>query len=165
MEARLRQNLDCSLPVLWRIGLILLLFPITAKAQQPAPPASDTLRLSDILHTMPLFPGGTKKMARIIEENMRYPKTARKDRVGGRVVVQFMVDTTGAVVDIQTVERVREDIDQEAMRLISLLKGWTPGTIDGKKVRVQYQLPLNFYPDNKWKKAYLEAKAKEGIAH
>ncbi len=104
-------------------------------------------------------------MKSIIEENMQYPKSARKDRVGGRVVVQFVIDTTGDVADIRTVESVREDIDQEAMRLISLLKGWTPGTMDGKKVRVQYQLPLNFYPDNKWKKAYLEAKAKEGIAH
>ncbi|MBK6949548.1 MAG: energy transducer TonB [Haliscomenobacter sp.] len=104
-------------------------------------------------------------MKSIIEENMQYPKSARKDRVGGRVVVQFVIDTTGDVADIRTVESVREDIDQEAMRLISLLKGWTPGTMDGKKVRVQYQLPLNFYPDNKWKKAYQEAKAREGIAH
>lgn len=104
-------------------------------------------------------------MKSIIEENMHYPKSARKDRIGGRVVVQFTIDTSGVVADIQVVEGVRKDIDQEAMRLISLLKGWTPGTMDGKKVRVQYQLPLNFYPDNKWKKAYLEAKAKEGKAH
>lgn len=142
--------------------LSLVLFPLFATGQQPVPPASDTLRLSDILHTMPRFPGGDKRMAHIIKENMHYPKSARKDRVGGRVVVQFVVDTTGAVAAVQVVESVREDIDQEAMRLISLLKGWTPGTMDGKKVRVQYQLPLNFYPDNKWKKAYLEAKEKEG---
>ncbi|MBK6949977.1 MAG: TonB family protein [Haliscomenobacter sp.] len=71
-------------------------------------------------------------MKALAEEIRQYPKSARKDQFGGRVVVQFVIDTTGDVADIRTVESVREDIDQETMRLISLLKGWTPRN-DGRK--------------------------------
>jgi hypothetical protein len=60
----------------------------------------------------------------------------------------------GNIMDIKIVKGIRDDIDKEAIRLIGLLNGWTPGTQNGKKVKVVFNLPLYFYPDNKFKRKY-----------
>lgn len=111
----------------------------------------DALKIKE---TLPEFPGGQERMLKILEDSMRYPKDALENRIGGKVVTQFVVDTSGHVVNIRVLQGVRPDLDNEAIRLIGLLDGWTPGTSDGKKVRVQYTLPMTFYPDNRWKKRY-----------
>jgi TonB family protein len=112
---------------------------------------ADTLKIKE---TLPEFPGGKERMMKILEDSMRYPKDALENRIGGKVVTQFVVDTGGHVVNIRVLQGVRPDLDNEAIRLVGLLDGWKPGTSDGKKVRVQYTLPMTFYPDNRWKKRY-----------
>lgn len=101
----------------------------------------------DPLEVAPEFPGGLEALYKIIKNNLQYPPEAMVDNIGGKVVVQFVIDTLGQPTDIVVLEGVRPDIDQEAMRLIGLLKDWKPGMYHGKKVRVRYWLPLNFYPD------------------
>ena len=107
-----------------------------------------------IIETMPEFPGGLKKLHKIIEKNIRYPESAKQERIGGKVLTQFVIDTTGNVTDIKIVEGIREDIDREAIRLVSLLNGWTAATQGGIKVKVMYRLPLTFYPDDRFKREY-----------
>jgi TonB family protein len=112
----------------------------------------DTTRT--VIEVAPTFPGGTQNIYKLIEDNLHYPESALKDKVGGKVFTQFVVDTLGNVINIEVIKGVREDIDNEAMRLIGLLNGWTPGTQDGRKVKVRYVLPLTFFPNNKWKRKY-----------
>lgn len=106
------------------------------------------------VETMPKFSGGEQAIYKIIADSMVYPKLASKDRIGGKVITQFTVDTLGNVTDIKVIKGVREDIDNEAIRLIGLLKNWTPGTQNGKKVKVVFNLPMYFYPDDKFKRKY-----------
>ena len=122
---------------------------------------TDTTKLGDqsfskdhLVEIMPKFPGGEEAIYKIIADSIIYPKLAFKDRVGGKVITQFTVDTMGNIVDIKIVKGIRDDIDKEAIRLIGLLNGWTPGTQNGKKVKVVFNLPLYFYPDNKFKRKY-----------
>lgn len=133
--------------VVWAMILFLSGFGLShpAKAQTNK---MNTVRDSMSTHEMPQFRGGTDNMYSIISEHLNYPKAARKDGVSGRVVVGFIVDTTGTIADIHIREGVRPDIDQEALRLVGLLKNWKPGRIDGKPVRVRYELPLTFLLDN-----------------
>jgi protein TonB len=103
---------------------------------------------------MPKFTGGEQAIYKIISDSMVYPKHASLDRIGGKVITQFTIDTLGNIVDIKIVKGIRDDIDSEALRLIGLLNNWTPGTQNGKKVNVVFNLPLYFYPDDKFKKKY-----------
>lgn len=103
---------------------------------------------SEPLEIAPEFPGGVEALYKVIANNLEYPPEAQKNNIGGRVVVQFVIDTLGQPTKIVVLEGVSPDIDQEAMRLIGLLKDWKPGMYHGKKVRVQYWLPLTFYPDD-----------------
>ena len=133
------------------IFFISFCFAVNVSGQTHDSLPSDTI---SIVEVAPSFPGGLQNMYKIIGDNMRYPESALKDKVGGKVLTQFEVDTLGNVINVEVIQGIRADIDGEAKRLVSLLNGWTPGTQDGKKVRVRYVLPLTFYPNNKWKRQY-----------
>ena len=101
-----------------------------------------------VVDKMPVFVnGGQEGVYKIIADSMVYPKAAKEERVGGKVLVKFKVDTLGKVFDIGIVEGIRPDLDQEAIRLVKLLKKWSPALSKGRKVRVEMKLPLYFFPD------------------
>lgn len=141
--------------------LTLLSLTLCSYTQTTKTTQQDTIEKSNIIETLPEFPGGVEKLYQIIEDSLQYPKSAFQDRIGGRVITQFIVDTTGNVIEIQILKGIRNDIDQEAIRLVSLLNGWTPGTQGGRKVKVRFQLPLTFFPDTKWRKEYKKKEKKK----
>ena len=129
---------------LFLLPFLSLTSPATAQS-----PVQDTAHQAAAIPTMPEFIGGQKRMNAIITENLTYPKAAWKEKVGGRVVVQFVVDKTGKIRDITVIEGIRPDLDAEAVRLVGLLRRWKPGTMDGREVSVRYTLPLTFHPDSR----------------
>jgi protein TonB len=122
--------------------LLTLLFTTPALAQTDS--VDDSPKFFNTIETMPAFPGGTDGMMKVLRENLKYPESALKDGVSGKVLVGFVIDTLGNVGDVKIVRGVREDLDNEAMRVVKLLNGWTPGTQRGTKVKVAYNLPINF---------------------
>ena len=93
---------------------------------------------------MPQFRGGETALMKYLQENIIYPEQAVKDSIQGRVVVQFLVDITGEVGEVKIVRSVREDLDEEVVRLVKTLPKFSPGRICGKAVRVWYTLPVTF---------------------
>lgn len=93
---------------------------------------------------MPQFPGGEAALMKYLQSQIKYPPGAMKDSVQGRVVVQFVVDSTGHVGEIKVVRSVREDLDAEAVRVIKTLPRFAPGRVCGKAVSVWYTLPVTF---------------------
>lgn len=94
--------------------------------------------------TMPEFPGGTTALMQYLVKNMKYPVECMRNGTQGKVIVSFIVDTDGSIKDIELVNSVDKLLDAEAMRLISNMPKWNPGTQRGKPVRVKYTLPINF---------------------
>jgi len=91
---------------------------------------------------MPEFPGGNDSLMAYIGSHMVYPKAAIDDNIYGKVFVTFVVDNTGMVKDVKVMRGVREDLDNEALRVVQSLPIWEPGMQNGKKVNVQYTLPI-----------------------
>ena len=139
--------------------LILCLFSLNAFGQSDSieeQTFDDTTKIFTAVETMPEFlHDGEKGLMKIISESVKYPPLALKDKVGGIVKVQFTVDTTGNVTNIKILQSIREDIDNEAMRVVGLFNGWRPGTQNEKKVRVVYTMRINFWPNDKFKRKYL----------
>lgn len=100
-----------------------------------------TIILTEIF---PEFPGGTAAMLNFLMTNVRYPASALKDKVSGKVTVVCVIDPTGKLTDISVLEGVRQDIDQEAIRVVSLMPEWAPGFQNGKAVPVKYTIPIRF---------------------
>jgi TonB family protein len=97
-----------------------------------------------IVNPMPEFPGGQRKMMEFLNRNLRYPETASKDNIKGKVVLRFSVSAQGEIGNIEVVKSVREDVDNEAIRVIKKMPKWKPGEQHGKPVRVWYTLPISF---------------------
>ena len=99
---------------------------------------------------MPSFPGGDVALMKFIKDNMIYPYEALKNRIEGKVIIQFVVTKTGKVGKVKVARSVNKELDQEAVRLIKMLPDFSPGRNNvGEPVNVWYILPVIFkLPDN-----------------
>ena len=68
--------------------------------------------------------------------------------IQGRVIVQFVINADGSIVDPQVIKPVNPYLDKEALRVVSTMPKWKPGEQDGKKVRVRFTLPVTFRLSN-----------------
>lgn len=105
------------------------------------------------------FPGGRNAIYKIITDSARYSKSAIKDRIGGMVTVDFIIDTFGMVTPEKIHKGIRPDLDNEALRLVKLLNGWTPPSTNGKKTEVFFRLSFLFFPDKAFEKKYRKINA------
>ena len=97
-----------------------------------------------IAETPPEFIGGNDALWKYISKNVKYPKTAKKYEIQGKVLVQFLVSEDGSVTDVKITRGVEKSLDEEAIRVISSMPKWNPGTINGTPVKVKYPLPIVF---------------------
>lgn len=96
----------------------------------------------------PEFKGGRREMYKFIASNVRYPPSAAKRRITGRVEVQFVIEKDGSVGEIKKMNSVHYLLDDEAVRVVKATSGkWIPGMFRGQPVRVYYTLPVSF---NMW---------------
>ncbi len=95
-------------------------------------------------YTSPSFPGGTKALLDYISENTVYPEEARKQNLSGRVVLTFYIEEDGSVSNVKVLKSVHPLLDNEAVRVVSSMPKWTPGTKDGRPVRQRMGLPITF---------------------
>lgn len=80
-----------------------------------------------------------------INKNLYYPKEAYDNSIQGRVLVQFVIDKTGEVTDLNIRTPYQgELLEEEARRIISKLPKFTPGKHNGKTVKVKYGVPISF---------------------
>lgn len=125
------------------IGAALLLLSTTASAQN-----ADTANHSDELFVEyeedPEFSGGLKALYKFIEENMQYPQIAAENCIGGRVYVQFEVDTDGTVQNPKILRDIGGGCGEEALRIVRLMPKWKPGRFYGKVVKTTFNLPIFF---------------------
>ncbi len=100
------------------------------------------------------YPGGTEALMKFIMTNLKYPETCRKEGIQGRVVIKFVVNTDGSIVDMEEVRSPHADLTAEAMRVIKMMPKWTPATVGGKTIRSRFNLPVMFRLDGGKKTQY-----------
>ena len=98
----------------------------------------------DELDQQPEFPNGNEGLVKYLSENIVYPKKALKKSITGRVLVQFIIDKTGKVVDVTVPRSIDKSLDKEAVRVIKAMPNWKPGMKGGQPVKVKYTIPINF---------------------
>lgn len=99
----------------------------------------------EVVENMPQFPnGGMSGLMKYLSENIRYPEAAYKAGTQGRVTVQFVVAKDGSIGHVKIIRGVDPALDAEAMRVISGMPNWKPGTQKGKPVNVKYTVPVMF---------------------
>ena len=105
---------------------------------------ADSNQVFAMVEKMPLFPGGQDGLIAFLAKTIQYPKEAQEKGLQGRVVCSFIVEKDGSLSDTKVIRGIDPSLDQEALRVISVMPKWTPGTQRGKAVRVKYTVPLTF---------------------
>ncbi|HAQ21008.1 MAG TPA: hypothetical protein DCR40_17505 [Prolixibacteraceae bacterium] len=101
-----------------------------------------------MVEEMPEFPGGAEAINPFIKANLQYPEKAVETGITGKVFVNFMISKTGKVENVKVTKSLHPLLDAEAVRVIKLMPDWKPGTQNGEKVDVKFNLPVYFQNPN-----------------
>jgi TonB family protein len=97
---------------------------------------------------MPSYTGGEAEMLKYLQNNVQYPQAAKDHDEEGTVFVDFVIDKTGQVTDVEANDSVNSDVSQllkdESIRVVSSMPKWTPAKEKGKPVDVAYSIPITF---------------------
>lgn len=93
---------------------------------------------------MPVFPGGENAFISYISNNVKYPEEAKKEGISGKVFVSFIVSEAGKVADVKIEKGVCPSLDKESVRVVEGMPEWKPGKQDGKNVKVQLTIPIQY---------------------
>lgn len=114
----------------------------------PPPPALPNVEV------MPEYPGGQTALFSALLKNTHYPAVALQQKLQGKALVSFIVDTDGTVSAVKLERGVNAAagqqaaataLNEEALRVVRELPGkWTPGLNKGKRVAVQFAVPISF---------------------
>ena len=123
------------------MSMMAILSLMTANAQKTVVSQSKQ-NVYDVVEQMPEFPGGMPAMIEFLQTNLKYPSDAKKQNVGGRVLVMFVVETDGTISNVRVAKNVFPSLDAEAVRVVKAMPKWNPGKEKGKPVRVNFSLPI-----------------------
>ncbi|MGI4759163.1 MAG: TonB family protein [Janthinobacterium lividum] len=100
--------------------------------------------------------GGPIAIALAIQQRIRYPKSAARHQLAGKVKVRFTVNTLGEVQQVSIVAGIDEskfegptltavcDLEAAVVQAVYELKHFIPARRDGVVVNFTYQAPLSF---------------------
>ena len=128
-----------------KILFILMLFftmftTVSAQSVQEKPQE----KVYEFIEDMPNFPGGQGELMKYLRNNIKYPAEAQKKKIEGRVIVTFVVNKKGRIIDPTVVRSAHPLLDAEALRVVKRMPKWTPGRMNGEPVNVKYRLPITF---------------------
>jgi periplasmic protein TonB len=92
----------------------------------------------------PRFPGGDQARFYFLRTNIRYPDDAVKAGIQGIVMVVFVIESNGAVSNVEIAKRIGGGCDEEAIRVVKTMPRWEPGKRSGRAVRVLVRMPIVF---------------------
>ena len=111
-------------------------------------PATEVETIQDSIHrvteVMPQYPGGPNEMMRYIQENIKYPQSAKDNKIEGRVYVSFVVEKDGSITNAAVMRGIDKECDAEALRVVASMPKWTPGQHKGEVVRTQFTIPVYY---------------------
>ncbi|RZK46696.1 MAG: energy transducer TonB, partial [Pedobacter sp.] len=96
------------------------------------------------IQSYPEFEGGMKGWAKYMQRNLRYPATAQDNGIQGKVYLTFVVEVDGSITDVTLLKAIGGGCDEEAIRVVSRSPKWKAGMQNNQKVRVRYQMPIQF---------------------
>ena len=93
---------------------------------------------------MPEYPGGQAALRKFLISELKYPAEARAANEVGEVLVGFTVGMDGSISGVRVLKPVSPALNAEAVRVVQMMKYWRPGTRNGKPVRAEMTIPINF---------------------
>jgi periplasmic protein TonB len=124
------------------------------------PPVETTTTIKDIVEIKesnepfltvevnPSFMGGNKEMYKFLAQNLKYPSTAQRANIQGKVFLSFIIEKDGSITAVEALKGIGFGCDEEAIRVMKLMPKWIAGKQNGRNVRVRFTIPVFFKLDN-----------------
>ena len=116
--------------------------------------ANDNDSIYNVVSENAEFPGGAMALSDWLSKNMKYPEECRKQGIQGRVVISFVVNKDGSIVDLETVRSPHPALAEEGLRVVKSMPKWEPAKENGKVVRSRFNIPIMFWLDGGKKTQY-----------
>lgn len=110
----------------------------------PVVEADDDDRIYEMVEENAQFPGGDEACFKWLSEHIKYPSICQEQGVQGRVIVNFVVNRDGTIVDVKTVRSPDPNLTKEAERVVKMMPKWKPARQGNKTVRSRFTLPVMF---------------------
>ena len=108
---------------------------------------SDKVKKDDVSSTLkPLsntnaeFPGGIDQFHTFFMKEYKKPENVNYWKLN--FTLAFAIEKNGSVSFIECSPAVEEPLEKEIIRVLNLCPKWQPGESNGKKVRMQYSVPI-----------------------
>ena len=103
-----------------------------------------TVDMSKVVN--PTFGGGTlDDFAIWVNSQVEYPRSfTRSNTIQRIVLVEFMVNAEGSVVDIHAVFGSNKELNAAAVKAVAKSPKWEPAKYDGKNIAVRLTVPVVF---------------------
>lgn len=102
---------------------------------------------------MPEYPGGKKALREFIASQLRYPQDALEQNIQGTVAVAYEVNDEGRVENIRVVKGLFPSCDEEAVRLVGLLR-YGKAFNHGVRLKANQKLNIHFRLRKEEKKTF-----------
>ena len=141
--------LAVSIVMIYAISCKQVNDPVAPPPPPPPPPPPIEAPVSGdevftVVENMPQFPGGEEARIKYMVESIKYPESAKKEGLQGTVYISFVVEKDGQIADAKVLRGIGKACDAEALRVVSEMPKWIPGTQKGQAVRVQFNMPIKF---------------------
>ena len=80
---------------------------------------------------------------------LKYPASAVQRGIQGTVLVEFVIEKDGKVTGAHVLKGVSDELDAEALKVVSASPKWKPGKVSGNKVRASISIPVEFRLEKK----------------
>jgi len=74
--------------------------------------------------------------------NIKYPRTARRNKTKGTVIVSFVVRPDGTLDSIEIIQSVSKEIDEAVLKVIKNMPRWTPASYRNNVFSTRLTLPI-----------------------
>jgi len=94
---------------------------------------------------VPVYSGGELNFYSRLYKGIVMPPKAVKNKVSGKIVASFVVETNGTCSNHEIVKGLEKECDLEAIRLLkSVSNNWLPAVFEGKAVAGKYVVDIFF---------------------
>lgn len=121
------------------LAILSLTLALPLRGQGQASVVADTSVWDVVtLETPAKFPGGHEALLTFIAYHLPVPDTTH----GSRIILGSIVEADGSITEPHVKRGSTSLANAEALRLVTAMPRWVPGTIAGNPVRTRMQLPL-----------------------
>ncbi|MBR0323100.1 MAG: TonB family protein [Bacteroidales bacterium] len=125
-----------------KLFLIMLLAFVSVNAYSQSDDADNDVY--NMVDQSAKFQDGYNSIIKFVKENIKFPAEAQENNVHGKLMVSVVVEKDGSLSDIKIKKGLGYGLDEEIVRIITMMPKWQPAQHKGKAVRQSQTIVIPF---------------------